>query len=437
MKKYITAITLFLAMTAGLSAQEIMPPSDDGFEYKSKEAWLFTWGGTLAPVVVTDMSGDDSLIMSMNGLRLWANITLPGSGRLFVRGRESANILVSQENRPVENDFENLIDLDAAFYEYMPADSSLSFSLGRKVYTIGAGVLFAGRGDGAEAGYAHSAFNVKLFSAYSGLLLKEYNPYGMSGPDYTDGSKRLFSGADISVPVKGHVPYVVALHQKDFSEEEEGVPSRYDSWYGGAGVKGIVGSGDYFIEGWYQGGEGSSNSGEKSSVSAFGAAASLNWFFKAKYSPSASVQYGVASGDPDRLSASGARDNTAGDDTAFHAFGYFPAGYAFRPLFSNIHIFRAGGAFNPFEGFGSRLKKFTAGLKYSYYMKYDEKGVVNYGEGDNLESGLGHAADLSLKWLPYTDLAVFAQYGLFVPGAAFSDDEPSRHFIMIGSNLSF
>lgn len=436
MKKIIFAALLFIMVSFTVYAQEIVPKNEDDFDPPKKTApFVLSYGGNIAPIVIGDMSGDKTLAMSSTNILLWARVTLPANGSFFIRARDTLMLKLYEDNYPADS-VTNLVDLDAAYYEYNPPASGIKLSAGRKVFSLGAGILLAGRGDGIETGYTSKAADIKAFGMYTGLLRKDFNPYGLSGPDFNDGAKRMFAGLSVGRDVGNQTPYLLGMYQKDMSKDNQDAKIDYNSWYAGAGVKGVISRSDYFAEGYYEGGE-SFTGGEPSTISAFGAAAAVNYYFEGKTSPALSVQYGFASGDPDRGSANSSTGNSAGDDNGFIAFGYFPGGLALRPAFSNIHIFRLGGSFNPFGGDDSRVKKMTFAAKYSFYAKFDEKGVINSGEAGRIYFDAGHGADASIRWAPYTDLSVYTMYGLFVPGRAYPTDEPLRHFMIIGTNLSF
>jgi hypothetical protein len=84
-----------------------------------------------------------------------------------------------------------------------------------------------------------------------------------------------------------------------------------------------------------------------------------------------------------------------------------------------------------------RLKRINAGIKYSYYMKDKPKGGVNSGGTATEDSrSVGQGVDLSVKWKVFSDLSFFAQYGLFIPGQAYSDKK-KWNTAMFGMLLEF
>jgi hypothetical protein len=149
------------------------------------------------------------------------------------------------------------------------------------------------------------------------------------------------------------------------------------------------------------------------------------------------VQYSLASGDADRTSTDGSAGNASGLDTAFQSFGRLSAGSVFRPSFSNIHVAQLGFAFRPLEAAGPRVRDSSLGLRYFYYAKYTEDGVVNSGEAGLLSHDLGHGVDFVLQWAPYNDMSIFFNAGMFLPGAAFPEGEALRYTVSGGMSLSF
>ena len=434
MRKFVLVLVLVVSAAEVAFAQEIVPKNDDWLGLpKERTPFMFDWGGNFSPTVMLDKSGSSTLSMSATNLNVWARLTLPGDGALFLRGRDTLMNCLYQKAYPAEK-HKNLYDLDAAYYEFKPVSSGFSLSLGRKLYLVGSGTLLSGTGDGVEANYVSPLLQLKLFGMYTGFLRKDYNPYGLNSTDYNVGARRLFAGGTLRTNIGNQTPFLMGLYQKDYASNATG---RYDSWYGGAGIKGVLSQADYFVEGYFESGKSYFNDATgKSSVTAFGAAASLNYYFKVITSPSVSAQYGIASGDKDRINTE-ATGNISGSDNGFISFGYFPAGLALRPTFSNIQIFRAGAAFNPFERLSDHIRKITIDAKYSYYMKCRKKGVINSGEATNNSYDVGHGIDTSLRWAPFSDFTVYVMYGLFIPGKAYSTREPKRNFAVAGASLSF
>ena len=84
---------------------------------------------------------------------------------------------------------------------------------------------------------------------------------------------------------------------------------------------------------------------------------------------------------------------------------------------------------------------FTA--KYSFYMKDKLESSLNQGGGllgsaaPLQERIVGHAVDISYRWKIISDLSIYLNYGMFVPGDAYFENEPLRHFTMAGLVMSF
>jgi len=56
--------------------------------------------------------------------------------------------------------------------------------------------------------------------------------------------------------------------------------------------------------------------------------------------------------------------NTRGDDTSFVGFGYRDTGLSFAPRLSNIHVWRLGASFIPFEEIALRTLTLTVYYRY-------------------------------------------------------------------------
>lgn len=83
-------------------------------------------------------------------------------------------------------------------------------------------------------------------------------------------------------------------------------------------------------------------------------------------------------------------------------------------------------------------------------MKHKASSPINYGlDATKPVRDIGHEADASLRWAIFSDLAFFANFGLFLPGKAFGNyyevlfsrfrysSTQDRYFVMGGFNISF
>ncbi len=433
-------LLVFFSATGALFAQAA-PPIGEDLSYDlnadpqmrpAPAAWkpfTLSYGGWITPVIIDERKGSETaLTTSVTTMRLWMQSTLWKNSFIYVRGKDVYLTGLMEKNR-TKPESENTIDLDLAFIQMATPGGALRFSAGRKYFILGTGLAFNGRGDGAELNIFSRFVDVKAFGVYTGLLAKDQNPYGLSGKDFSDGAKRVFAGGTIERGIVNQTLYLLAMIQMDRQEEEAGVESTYDSQYYGAGLKGLIVDGmDYYAEFIYQMGENNLETPKKD-IKAMAGMFGLNYYFDAAFNPALLFQYAYGSGD----------DDTADDeDTTFTYFGTYVGGFALRPQLRNIHIARLGFSFVPFYSSEKAwLKRMNVIARYSYYMKDKVETPASVGEGPLEERFLGHGADLSLRWAIFSDLSFFVNYGLFLPGDAYSSSEGTRNFVMGGFNLVF
>ena len=436
----LTLLLVFFSATGALFAQAA-PPIGEDLSYDlnadpqmrpAPAAWkpfTLSYGGWITPVIIDERKGSETaLTTSITTMRLWMQSTLWKNSFIYVRGKDVYLTGLMEKNR-TKPESENTIDLDLAFIQMATPGGALRFSAGRKYFILGTGLAFNGRGDGAELNIFSRFVDVKAFGVYTGLLAKDQNPYGLSGKDFSDGAKRVFAGGTIERGIVNQTLYILAMIQMDRQEEEAGVESTYDSQYYGAGLKGLIVDGmDYYAEFIYQMGENNLETPKKD-IKAMAGMFGLNYYFDAAFNPALLFQYAYGSGD----------DDTADDeDTTFTYFGTYVGGFALRPQLRNIHIARLGFSFVPFYSSEKAwLKRMNVIARYSYYMKDKVETPASVGEGPLEERFLGHGADLSLRWAIFSDLSFFVNYGLFLPGDAYSSSEGTRNFVMGGFNLVF
>jgi hypothetical protein len=156
-----------------------------------------------------------------------------------------------------------------------------------------------------------------------------------------------------------------------------------------------------------------------------------------KYDPRFLFEYMFASGDADRFGSptDAIGGNTREDDRSFVGFGYRDTGLSFAPRLSNIHIWRLGASFYPFEEVRG-LEGLELGTDWFLYAKNHSEGAVSDPLANNASSYLGWEMDYFANWRITSDLAVTARLGAFFPGKAF-DDQTCRTFFLTGVTWSF
>jgi hypothetical protein len=407
--------------------------------YKTKG---FQYGVILNPVLVYEKDSGSSLTSSIINARVWGKSALWNNSFLYIRVKNSYLAVLADTGTAyggIEND--NVLDLDLAYFSQSTASGNIVFSAGRKYYNLGTGVVLNGRGDGAELLYFSRLVDVKVFGLYTGLLLKDNNPYGLSTRDIADGAERIFAGGQLATSVSNQNLYIFGMAQIDQADEDAGTKSRYNSQYYGAGANGVFLK-DFFYYGEfiYETGESYvSDTYEKSTIAAYAVNTGLNYYIPVKLNPVLSLQYAYGSGDKDRNDyTTGNRGSSTEDDSGFISFGTFSGGFALKPTLSNIHIFRGGASFTPFaEAQSPYIKKMTAGVKYAYYMKDVAESSIKSGAAGEDNKHIGHGVDLSLRWQIFYDMSFYLNYGIFLPGDAYSDAQEDIHYIQSGFNFSF
>lgn len=456
--KYLTLmiLSLFLAASSDIFAQSA-PRDEDRFFYgsevdedmqsivpdKSFSTEGIQYGAILSPVFLNEESKDEKLAAFVMNSKIWAKSYLWKNSYIYLGIRDSYMDVLSKKGLSNENvKSDNSFDLDLGFIAVSDNDGSLKLSAGRKYFNIGTGLVLNGRGDGAELNYSASMLSIDLLGMYTGLLVKDNNPYGLSDKDYADGAKRVFSGGIIAAALGNQNLYMFGLFQMDMAKQVKSAETKYDSQYFGAGIEGVILNISYYAETVFETGQSyitKTSVNEKSDIAAYAVNTGLNYFIPVAFNPTLILQYAYGSGDKSRDNyTTGNRPAGAeGYDKGFISFGTFSGGYALKPVLSNIHIFRAGLTIVPFASFDSMsLRKMSLGGKYSYYIKDKKASPINDGEGALPKSDIGQGIDVSLRWQIFYDASFYVNYGLFLPGAAYREKE-SKNFIMTGFNFSF
>ncbi len=393
------------------------------------------YGAWVTPAFIArSVSGNTASIMTEN-IRLWGKMYLWSNSFIYVRGKYVRTDPVDWEGLKSDN----MLDLDLGYIDMSFFGKSLNVAVGRKYFFLGTGLVLNGRGDGADIRLNAGPVSLRAFGLYIGFLNKDDNPFRLSTPDYADGAKRIFAGGSAAADFLNQKLYgfgLVQIDKGDYDERKE----KYSSLYTGAGLKGFLfGASSYYAEFIYESGESClSGSGEKKDISAMAVNSGLNISVPVTTSPLLLFQYSWGSGDGDRKDSVSPNGNVSGKDETFISFGTFTAGYALNPSIGNLHVFRAGFRIAPFEALKSvHISRLMITAKYSYYMKDKAEGTISGGEAAENSRYAGQGADASLTWKIFSDMSVFASYGIFLPGDAYSSDEKNRHFFMSGLNIHF
>ncbi len=403
---------------------------DDGFlsPPPAKAPWRLDWGVTLSPAAVYAGGGTAPapyLAAGASGAA-WLRLSLPGDWLIYARARDALLLgLLPEAAAPV-----NHWELNAAYLQLNLARAGLSLTLGRKPFALGSGLVLSGYGDGLDAQLAAGPVLARAFGLYSGLLSPAFSPYALGAWDEANGARRYLAGWQLGLAIRGHELSLLGLYQGDFGLE---VAEAYTSWYTGLQARGLALGGEYLVE-WYLE-DGYAPGG--AAIDAFGGVCRFRAVLPAPTSPTISLQYALASGDPDRTSGSGSSGNAAGTDAAFQAFGRLSLGGALAPEFSNLHAASVEASFNPLEPSSLPVRNASLGLRYLYYAKYAPTGASGAAGAVEAQADVGHGLDLILRWSPFNDLSLSVDAGLFLPGAAFPAGTPMGYAVSGGVSLAF
>ena len=145
----------------------------------------------------------------------------------------------------------------------------------------------------------------------------------------------------------------------------------------------------------------------------------------------------MGSGDKDR-SGKGPNGKASGSDSGFIYFGTYTGGYALRPYLMNVHILRIGGTLSPTAESNNLLfNRMYVIVKYSLYLKDKKDASLADGGASGNKTIAGHGLDLAYKWTLYSDLSVFLNGAMFIPGSAYPSGSSNQYFVFGGFNIAF
>ncbi len=440
------SLVIICAWAAPLRAQvpgidRAMTGMPDPFDFENAEAaesatpanpWVPSYG-----LIITayDINKDKNNILNISA-RPWLSINLGRKSRALVRGKYSySRFLASQPGLGAED--KHVYDVDVG---YLETESSLySFRLGRQLFMLGQGILLNGKADGVDAVFRVKMFELRLFGSYTGLLMKDNNPFKISDADISEGAKRLFSGATFGARFKDQNAQLIFLYEKDFAKNDGGVYYEYSVGYTAINMTGSILPGfHYTFEGIFQFGKSHTNGTETTAdVLAYAASAGLFYFIKHDVKPKLLLEFAVGSGDEDRINATSPIGNIAKKDYGFIAFGTFQRGMALNPSLGNLIVFDTGFSIIPFGFINHPIaKQLIIAGKYYKYWKTVADGGINGSEATSRSADVGDGVDATLGWRFTAELSLTAGYGYFHPGSAFPSGEKERHMVMTGLSLS-
>ncbi len=427
MKQLVIIITALFCFSGALLAQDSYFgdfKSDTDMEVKTPGQNLFNkgvqYGGWLTPVMYYSKDNTAELSQSINTLRLWFRTFLWNDASLYIRGKYTFTGTMYEKDSGA-SDTGHVVDLDIASLNMSFFNKQLTVQAGRKYFLVGSGLVLNNRADGMEVNYFNKYVNVQAMASYTGLLLKDSNPYFIKTADLSGSEDYFFAGGTLSGSYFNQTLYFIALAQKQF---EDGPGGKLENQFYGGGLKGAIIDGlTYYVEFVYQL---QSNSGED--FTEMGTALEVKYSLDTVTKPVFMFQYAYGSGS---------------DTTKFINYGTYNAGLGWNPELKNLHVLRFGTSVSPTDMVSINwLKRMSFIFKYSLYLVDDDSAVVGTaGETTTTpapgEKIAGHGLDFALRWRIFSDLSFFANYGVYVPGPAFGSSDPNRHFAMGGLNISF
>jgi len=419
---------------------------------------LFDYGGWFTSYLfLFDDGVESSRTLRRQDLRVWGSLNIDqGIHQVFARMRMSYNDFNHGDSYSGNDDDLEGPNLERGWYQVditrllskgqaLDLPFGLSTKVGRQYVIFGSGYALSLPLDAVLITGQVGDFTI------DGLLGRTiHSRDNLDSSRFNAGqSSRCFYGIQTTYTgFEKHEPFVYYIWQQD--RQGDGNPLihlqqwRYDSQYLGLGSRGeLLNNLRYSGEIVYQRGKsyGDGQFFNRNRVCAYGWDAQLEYLHPGKMHPRFILEYMFASGDPDRLfSPSNAvgGNRWGSKDQGFNAFGFRDTGLSFAPDLSNVHVWRAGASFFPFEDQNTTelLRKLELGTDWFLYHKHRRDGAVSDPLA-NIQSGyLGWEMDYFLNWRLTSDLALTTRYGVFFPGKSHSD-RTTRTFVLAGFTWSF
>ncbi|MGB9624276.1 MAG: alginate export family protein [Phycisphaerae bacterium] len=410
------------------------------------------WGGWYNVWAFHYDDGIKTRTMVRNDFRLWTGATLDqGAHEMYVRGRWSFIDWSHGDSYDRDDHDVQEPNLERGYYQFdlrnaMKAyghrhtENDLTFKIGRDYVEFGTGYALSMPLDQVTMTAEVAKFQI------TGLMAQTI--HSMDDMDrsarHSGESYRTFWGIQAKyLGLAKHEPFAYVLWQDNQRREH---PWRYrqnwdyDSFYAGFGSRGeLIKNLRYGTEWVFEHGSDYGNRRflDRDRIDAWAFDVLLEYLTRWRGKPRFVGEYMFASGDPDRYGSptNAVGGNTRGDDTSFNGFGYRDTGLSFAPSLSNIHIWRLGASFFPFEEV-EPLSKLELGTDWFLYWKQRRTGAVSDATADERSGYLGWEMDYFANWRLTSDLSWTVRYGIFFPGRAFSD-ESTRTFFMTGMAWSF
>ena len=413
----------------------------------SEQRALVEWGGWLrvASELFDDVLRRDRTVHT-GDLRLWVRLKIDHVSDIYLRVRTGWELWNGLDSFDGDNsDFVEPrldrgwlnINLSAAAKRYhnKDVDPLVELKIGRQYVMLGMGLSLSLPLDALQLRFTSESWELTGLVAW---LIADTDNIDTSVPGFKH-SRRLFIGGQVRyLGFSHHRPFAYIYSQHDHSGEtpEDFLQEyKYNSTYVGLGCTGTLGVPDlrYDLEWVYEFGRSFGwGSGGPDDISASALGVQLSYTCNnTPTRPKFSFEYLWATGDKDRIYSptNAVGGNLPGTtDGSFSAFGYRDTGYEFAPRISNLHMWRFGATFFPFEKCSVEcLRDLELGFNWYIYRKDVADAAVSDYTESRINSDLGHELDVHLIWRITSDVKLDFRFGHFMPGDAFSNQGPRRY----------
>ncbi len=412
------------------------------------------WGGWYSfNLFLFDDGLNPSRTYRRHDLRVWGSGSLDQGAHQFYARLKLQHVDFNSGDSYDGNDDDWIgPNLDRGFYQFdlrqaakvyqgKRLDWNLNVKVGRDYMELGTGYALSLPMD-------HVRVRMELgdweLLGLAGTTIRSTDDIDLSRPNAGNSERNFWGGQLTYTGFEKHEPFAYFFYNED--QNREGRPVYlfrdfdYDSWYVGLGSTGELVTDLRYSTEWVL--EGGRSSGDRSghdrdAIQAWALDAGLEYLAPTPKRPRFSLEYMFASGDPNRaLSPTNTLGgNTHGNDNSFVGFGYRDTGLSFGPRLSNLHVWRAGAAFVPFEKC-EPLKDLELGTDWFLYWKNRRNGAVSDFTANRQSGYLGWEMDYFLTWRLTSDLSWTTRLGTFFPGRGFSD-QTTRTFFLMGMTWSF
>lgn len=429
------------------------------------ERVLFDYGGSFSfNYLSVDDSNNDNHVLRQYDTVGYARLNFDGAHEFYLRGRGTYQDFHRGDSFDGGGDGWRDSELDRAFYRFDLArhqaayhgreiDYNITAEVGRDFAFWGNGLVLGQTLDGGFFTFSHGPFALDLLAGQTPLRTVDIDS---SRPDFDTKTRRGFYGARLSGRAGTHRPYVYALKQEDYNNDETlSIPPtttefEYNSHYIGIGSEGaLTDKLLYGVEFVYEGGDTLSNSfvinppflsgvpQTRNDIEAYAADVRLDYLLNDPHRTRFSLELFAATGDPNRvLNTSTTFGGSApGDkDRAFNGFGLLNTGLAFAPVVSNIVAVRGGASTFPFSDIQS-LRRLQVGVDVFVYGKFNDDAPID--ETTSTANYLGWEPDIFMNWQIVSDVTLALRYGIFMPSDDAFDSDKVRQFVSVGVTFAF